>query len=260
MMTTADRLVHSHLNLLKSVWQADQRELEIQSNVVTQLREELANACSDTELQTIRGDMGILFSSDTKNPRSFIRSVEKLVPEQCLSGVKLKCCIRSGQSWIIVGCDSTFHRLTDAAFDSAISIMMTDNVYHLKQRVIYSHGEAMLSSHDDVGVFFVPVLSLACFWLIEREASKSRSLHDNQNSDSIHDTYEKNTIHKHIPQKGTDRSVTDIADDPAHLYRVAIFLRSRYFSVLETASWYCMSSLVQSLENQKLQDMVRFVY
>ena len=255
-MTTADRLVHSHLNLLKSVWQADQRELEIQNNVVTQLREELANACSDTELQTIRGDMGILFSSDTKNPRSFVRLVEKLVPEQYLGGVELKCCIRSGQSWIIVGCDSTFHRLTDAAFDSAISIMVTNNVYHLKQLVAYSHGEAMLSNHDDVGVFVVPVLSLVCFWLIERETTKSKSVHNNQNSDTVYDTYEKNTSYKDIPQKDTDRSVTDIEDDVAQLYRVAIFLRSRYFSVLETASWYCMSSLVQSLESQKLQDMV----
>jgi hypothetical protein len=259
-MTTADRLVHSHLNLLKSVWQADQRELEIQSNVLTKFREELANACSDTELQTIRGDMGILFSSDTKNPRSFVRSVKKLVPEQFLGGVELKCCIRSGQSWIIVGCDSSFHRFTDAAFDSAISIMVTDNVYRLKQRVTYSHGEAMLSSHDDVGVFVVPVLSLACFWLIEREITKSKSLHDNQNSDAIHDAYEENTSYKDIPQEDTDRSVTDTEDEVAQLHRVAIFLRGRYFSVLETASWYCMSSLVQSLESQKLQDMVRFVY
>jgi hypothetical protein len=260
MMTTADRLVHSHLNLLKSVWQADQRELEIQSNFITQLREELANACSDTELQTIRCDMGILFSSDTKNPRSFVRSVEKLVPEQCLSGLELKCCIRSGQSWITVGSGSTFHRLTDVAFDSAVSIMVTDNVYHLKQLVTYSHGEAILSSYDDVGVFVVPVLSLACFWLIERETTKSKSVHDDQNSDTIYNTYAKNKSYKDIPQKGTDRSVTDVEDDVAQLYRAAIFLRSRYFSVLETASWYCMSSLVQSLESQKLQDMVRFVH
>lgn len=260
MMTTADRLVHSHLNLLKSVWQADQRELEIQSNVVTQLREELANACSDTEIQTIRGDMGILFSSDTKNPRSFVRSVEKLVPEQYLSGVELKCCIRSGQSWIIVGSDSTFHRLTDSAFDSAVSIMVTDNVYHLKQLITYSNGEAMLLNHDDVGVFVVPVLSLACFWLIERETAKPKCLHSNQNSNTIYDTYEKNSINEHMHQKDTDRCVTDIDDDVAQIYRVAIFLRSRFFSVLETASWYCMSSLVQSFESQKLQDVVRSVF
>eukprot|EP00596_Hydrurales_sp_CCMP1899_P007859 CAMPEP_0119049680 /NCGR_PEP_ID=MMETSP1177-20130426/65860_1 /TAXON_ID=2985 /ORGANISM="Ochromonas sp, Strain CCMP1899" /LENGTH=42 /DNA_ID= /DNA_START= /DNA_END= /DNA_ORIENTATION= len=41
-MTTADRLSHTHLNLLKLAWQKDRDELQLQKSTEDQLNEDIS--------------------------------------------------------------------------------------------------------------------------------------------------------------------------------------------------------------------------
>lgn len=270
--TAANRLAHTHLKLVKTAWQKDQRELKAQIGAVDQLREELSNLCSVTELQTIRGDMGILFSNNAKNPNSFVDFVEHLLPRDYLGGVRLKCCLRSGESWIIVGSDHSVRRLTDTAFDHAVSNMEVNRIYHIKQLMSLSTYQANDFGDEDDGVLVVPVFPMICFWLLEKEAVNLEGIQYynprrfvsiipsadkmNRNSQGYSPNSIQNELQNSIQNSSSSRGIsTD--EEVERIYRAAVFLTGTFFSVLEDASQYCISSLVYSIEGQQLDASVR---
>ena len=253
--TATDRLAHTHLRLVKIAWERDQRDLKVQKGAVDQLREELSNLCSVNELQTIRGDMGILFSNNTKNPNFFVEFIERLLPKDYLGGVTLKCCLRSGESWIIVSSDHSVRRLTDTAFDHAVSTMEAKRIYHLKQLLALSINDATDFGGENGGVFVVPVFPMICFWLLEKETSKPEGI-QHYNPRGFVSLYPNIDYMKETSQNSYDSGGNIEEEEIERIYRAAVFLTGTFFSVLEAASHYCMSSLVHSIEGQQLDESV----
>jgi hypothetical protein len=265
--TAADRLAHTHLKLVKTAWQRDQEELKVQINAVDQLREELSNLCSVTELQIIRGDMGILFSNNTRNPNSFVDFIEHLLPRHYLGGIRLKCCLRSGESWIIVGSDNSVRRLTDAAFDHAVSTMEVSRIYHIKQLMTLSDNIANDFGGENGGVLVVPVFPMICFWLLEKETVNPEGIqyHNPRRFVSMIPTAESINESSHINSQinfqndfpNSYNSGRISADEELErIYRAAVFLTGTFFSILEDASQYCISSLVNRIEGHQLDASV----
>jgi hypothetical protein len=265
MGTPADRLALTHLKLVKTAWQRDQKELKLQIGAVDQLREELSNLCSVTELQTIRGDMGILFTNNTKNPNSFVDYIEQLLPRDYLGGIRLKCCLRSGESWIIVGSDHSVRRLTDTAFDHAVSTMEVSRVYHIKQLMTLSINNDFGGEND--GVLVVPVFPMICFWLLEKETvnpegiqyyNPRRFVSMIPSAEKMNESFQNCTQSNFQSDFQSSCSTRRISPDEEmeRIYRAAVFLTGTFFSVLEDASQYCISSLVYSIEGQQLDASV----
>ena len=256
--TTADKLVSAHLRLVKSAWQDDQNELEKEKDTANALRNEIALMTSVTELQTLRGDMGILFSSNTKNPCCFVDSIGRLLPEDFLDFLRLKCCIRSGNSWIIVGIKDSIRRVFDSAFDHSVSSMQANNVYELKQVAREADGASNQSEDDATITFVVPVFPSACLWLLESISADSAKSIDLYNfSPSRYSTLiSHGSQSRHIKSDRPLSSGNSIEDRIARMLRAAGFLSGTFFSVLEAASQFCMSSLLHYLECQQTDAMV----
>ena len=257
--TTANKLVSAHLKQVRSAWQDDQNELERERDAANALRNEMAVIISATELQTLRGDMGILFSSNTKNPCCFVDSVERLLPEGFLNFLKLKCCIRSGNSWIIVGINDSIQRVSDSAFDQSVSSMQTNNIYQLKQ-IATEPGSMFNQLEDDAtGTFVVPVFPSACLWLLSSNSVKSDD-HQNFSPSRYSTLISHGSQSRHIKSDRPLNSANSIEDRISKMLRAAGFLSGTFFSVLEAASQYCMSSLVHYLESQQVDATVSWWY
>ena len=257
--TTANKLVSAHLKQVKSAWQDDQHELERERDAANALRNEIAVIVSATELQTLRGDMGILFSSNIKNPCCFVGSIASLLPEDLAGFLQLKCCIRSGNSWIIVGINDSIQRVSDSAFDHSVSSMQTSNVYQLKQIATERDSMSNHSEDDVTGAFVVPVFPSACIWLLESISERSNDHHNF--SPSRHSTLISHGSHGR--RQKSDRllsSANVIEDRIAKMLRAAGFLSGTFFPVLEAASQYCMSSLLHYLECQQIDATVSWLY
>lgn len=100
-MSTADKLSHTHLNLLKQAWQKDRDELQIQKTVVDHLNEDISTLISVKKIISLKADLGLLYSNNTENSHVFIQFLIESLPPRFV--VSLKCCIRSGDSWICIG-------------------------------------------------------------------------------------------------------------------------------------------------------------
>ena len=272
MMTTADKICHVHLNSLKVAWQKDHDDLLIHKSAVNQLRAELSNLCSLTDLQTIRGDLGILYSSNTENPHSFVDAIERSLPREYMESVKLKCCVRSGDSWIILASEQPIQRLKDSAFDNAVSSMASSNIYHLKQ-LMPSSKDTNILGRDSIGVCVLPVFPMVCFWLLESEIventrltpSNSRKfvplIPNSSNGQNQNQNQNQNQRHSRQYCEGNRNEERDsVENECERAYRAAIFLTGGFYPVLEAASQYCMSSLVHYLEGQQLNETVSFFF
>ena len=266
--TTAEIISHVHMNSLKVAWQRDHDDLIIHKGTMDQLRVELSNLCSLSDLQTIRGDLGILFSNNMKNPHSFVDAIERSLPRELIGSVGLKCCVRSGDSWIILGSEEPIQRLTDSAFDNAVSSMTPSNIYHLKQLISPSKDHSILGP-DSIGVCVLPVCSMVCFWLIESEILKNTGL-SSFNTRKFVSMRPTNFIRQSQiqsqsqsqsgwPSRDNGNEVrVSVENEGEAAYRAAIFLSGGFYPVLEAASQYCMSSLVNFLESQQMNDTVSF--
>ena len=266
-MTTADKLSHTHLNLLKVAWQKDHDDLQLHKDAVDQLREELSNLCSLTDLQTIRGDLGILFTNNTENPHSFVDAIERSLPREYMEAIRLRCCIRSGDSWIIIGSDNPVQRLKDTAFDNAVSSMAANNIYHLKQLASSSVDNKNILGGDGSGVCVLPVFPMVCFWLLESEIARREGLQNFKSRRFVSmipnspSGFHRRNGGNGNGINGEDRDLIDNTDDEGEgVYRAAVFLTGGFYPVLEAASQFCMSSLVHHLEGQQLDATVSTIY
>lgn len=97
--------------------------------------------------------------------------------------------------------------------------MKIGNIYNLKQLSLSD------SLGDDLGVYVLPVFPMVCMWVIDDPVISQSRLYS------------------------ADDSCTE---ESGIIYEAASFLNETFFPVLEVASKYCMSSLVQQLENQKI--------
>ena len=267
-MTTADKISHAHLNILKVAWQKDHDDLVLHKNAVDLLREELTNLCSLTELQTIRGDLGILFSNNTDDPHSFVDAVERSLPREYMEAIRLKCCVRSGDSWILIGSQQPVFRVKDNALDNAVRSMSANNIYHLQQLV--SCNSESGSILGDGGVCVLPVFPMVCFWLLESETVRTEGLQNFSSRRFVsmipkgsNDQNSQSRLFNGSSGNGSNVSNgiygsygNNIGDDGESqgesAYRAAVFLTGGFFPVLEAASQYCMSSLVRHLEGQRV--------
>jgi Fe2+ or Zn2+ uptake regulation protein len=100
-MTTADRLSHTHLNLLKLAWQKDRDELEIQKSIEDQLNEDISALISVKNVLSLKADLGLLHSNNIEDSHVFVEFMMGSLPPEF--NVQLKCVVRSGDSWITIG-------------------------------------------------------------------------------------------------------------------------------------------------------------
>jgi hypothetical protein len=100
-MTTAERLSHTHLNLLKVAWQKDRDELQLQKSIEVQLNEDISALISVKNMLSLKADLGLLHSDNIENSHIFVEfMMGSLLPE---FNVHMKCVMRSGDSWITIG-------------------------------------------------------------------------------------------------------------------------------------------------------------
>ena len=258
--TTAEMISHVHLNSLKVAWQRDHDDLINHKGTMDQLRVELSNLCSLTDLQTIRGDLGILFSNNMKNPHSFVDAIERSLPRVYIESVGLKCCVRSGDSWIILGSEQPIQRLTDSAFDNAVSSMTPSNIYHIEQLISPSKDHRILG-RDSIGVCVVPVCPMVCFWLLESKILKSTDLSPFNSRKLVSmrpNNFGRQSLSGRFSKSGRNEIRESVENEGEAAYRAAIFLTGGFYPVLEAASQYCMSSLVNFLESQQMDDTASF--
>lgn len=220
---TANDISGATIHSLKMAWKQDNEDLLIQKQLVDKLNSKLFDVLAINDLQTAIHQIGLLFSYNNSSPHILVQAVQNTLPDIYTDLIRLKCCIKSGESWFIIDSEGVVEKLRDNAFNNAVRSMTVNSIYNLKQLMSSSS-----QNNNTTNVYILPIYLNVCFWFIE----------------------EKENDELKYRRLSARHTVEDYAEEASK------YLRDTFFIALEAASQYCMSAVIQLHENRKSNEMV----